>query len=104
MRNLSPAKSTEAWNVPRRSTSKERRALPQKQFELVVMQPVARILHTDHAAVMDHFPARVGLGHGQETLQSPEKKNRARDLTEQLRSVVDAVAVWRKQPREIVEF
>lgn len=87
-----------------RVNREERRCFPQKQIELVVMQPVSGVRDFHEAAIPDGLCKGILYRHRQKTFQSPEKQNGTRDPAQEFDRILDIVAVRREYARVIVEF
>src|SRR5215472_17798919 len=68
------------------------------------MYPVAGVGNFNESAVAYRQKARIGFRHREKTLESPEKKRRAGNLTKQLDGILEVVTKWRYGASEIVEF
>ena len=75
-----------------------------KISKLVVMQPVAGLIHLDDASICDFLRQRIGFRVLGETLPSPEQQRRTRDLAQNLGGFLQIRAVGRKQARVVIEL
>jgi hypothetical protein len=78
--------------------------LAQKNFELVMLQPVAGLVNLDDASIGDFLGQGIGFRILGKTLASPEKQRRTGNLAQDLGGFLQVRALGRKHPGVVVEF
>src|ERR1700676_1412655 len=78
--------------------------LAQKDLKLIVVQPVAGLIHFDDAAIGDFLGQRFGFRIFGETLPAPAEQHWTRDSPQNFGRFLQICAVRRKQARVVVEL
>src|SRR5579859_1196490 len=91
-------------SITKRLLLQKRRCFPEKEIQLVVMQPVSRSGDGYQPAVAHRLYSRVRCWNRRKALLAPEQKRGRCDLAEDLACVLDIVSVRCNGPHVIIEL